>query len=332
MIKKLNIMKIIKVAAGSSIAILLANILGLQNSLSAGIITLLSIQDTKKETLLIAIKRLIAFFLAVGIAYILFENLGYKPLVFGLFLLFFVSLSYLFYLQDGISMCAVLTTHFLIEKSMNLSFIGNEFLLMLIGTLIGILLNMFMPNKIEIIKDDIQLIEKDMKSILSLMALCIIGNGGKNHCSSECKEDCSLQNLLQSLDKHLHRGVNHAYENINNTLLMDTRYYLRYFVMRRNQYEILQRISEQIGFLTTFPKQAEPISEFINEITTHFHENNDVRYLLERSTEIIERFKEEENPITREEFENRAILFMIMKDIENLLKVKRNFIKINKEI
>src|SRR5690554_578863 len=92
---KVDIIKVLKIGLGSSIAILIANLFGLQNSLSAGIITLLSIQDTKKETLLIALKRLFAFGIAIVIAYLLFENLGYEPLIFGLFLVVFVGVSYL---------------------------------------------------------------------------------------------------------------------------------------------------------------------------------------------------------------------------------------------
>lgn len=326
-LNKINLIKTIKIAIGSSIAILIANSLGLQNSLSAGIITLLSIQDTKKETLLIALKRLLAFTLATIIAYLLFENLGYKPYVFGIFLMIFVASSYLFELEDGISMCSVLTTHFLIEKSMDLPFIGNEFLLLFIGTLIAILLNMYMPNKLEVIKNDIQLIEKHIQRILNLMSVCIIGRGCQKD-GLTCKDTCYFSEELIALEKHINNGINRAYHNINNVLLSDTRYYLRYFIMRKNQYDILKRINEQILLLTDSPKQSLPISELIKEVARTFHESNDGEDLLLQLKEMMEKFREEANPVSRDEFENRAVLFMIMKDLENFLRIKQRFSKL----
>ena len=72
-IRRLNYLKIIKIAIGSSIAILIANLFGLKYSASAGIITLLSIQDTKKQTIEVAKRRIVACAFAFLTAYILFN-------------------------------------------------------------------------------------------------------------------------------------------------------------------------------------------------------------------------------------------------------------------
>lgn len=57
--EKEEIIKLIKYVTGSVAAVLLAVILGLDFAYAAGIITLLTIQDTKKETVRIAAKRLV---------------------------------------------------------------------------------------------------------------------------------------------------------------------------------------------------------------------------------------------------------------------------------
>ena len=46
--KNINLIKVIKIAVGTGLAIFIADTFGLNYSASAGIITLLSIQDTKK--------------------------------------------------------------------------------------------------------------------------------------------------------------------------------------------------------------------------------------------------------------------------------------------
>lgn len=64
--KKVDWLKIIKISIGCCFAVFLADWIGLRSATSAGIIALLSIQNTKKETLTIAGKRISAFFYRCG--------------------------------------------------------------------------------------------------------------------------------------------------------------------------------------------------------------------------------------------------------------------------
>ena len=77
--KKVDWLKIIKISIGCCFAVFLADWIGLRSATSAGIIALLSIQNTKKETLTIAGKRISAFFIAVAIAY---GGIIFSPLAF----------------------------------------------------------------------------------------------------------------------------------------------------------------------------------------------------------------------------------------------------------
>ena len=59
--KKPDYGKVMKIAAGAGLAMILAERLGLNYSASAGVITLLSIQDTKKETIRVVVRRLLSW-------------------------------------------------------------------------------------------------------------------------------------------------------------------------------------------------------------------------------------------------------------------------------
>ncbi|MDF2801982.1 MAG: hypothetical protein K0S61_1885 [Anaerocolumna sp.] len=328
-IDKNDIIKIIKIAAGTSLSILIAEFFGLAYSASAGIITLLSIQDTKKETITVALKRIIGFVIAVIIAFALFSTLGYYPITFGIFVLLFILLSYILKISEGISMCAVLTTHFLIEKNMRTDFIINEFLILFIGIIVGILLNLFMPRSLYRVKSQMNKVEEMIKIILEKQANAILV---LEHQNEDCKqEDNSTRAYdvtydLIELNDLLETGLSSAYENMNNTLLMDTRYYIQYFNMRKNQYETLTHMKERINRLSLIPKQAQPIYEFVKKISSQLHEYNNARTLLEELDEMLQNFKEEPNPQTREEFENRAVLLLFMYDVENFLTIKKSFV------
>jgi uncharacterized membrane protein YgaE (UPF0421/DUF939 family) len=323
--KNINFIKIIKIAFGSSFAIIFSNLLGLSYSASAGIITLLSIQDTKKQTLQVAKRRLIACLFAFLTAYVLFQTLGFYTYVFGIFLFIFITGSYLLGIEDGIAMCSVLVTHFLIEKNMRVSFIGNEILIMLIGTITGIVLNLFMPNNTKTIKENIDLVEEKMKNILHLISENILLESGNRVVYEEGKK--ILIKELNDLENTLLIGLSSAYEDLNNTLLSNTKYYIGYFTMRKEQVYYLTQIIEQIGLLTYTPRQAYLISDFIRKIQKQFHEHNNVIELLEELYSIKQKLKEESNPITREEFENRAILYIIFNDLECFLNLKKNFVR-----
>ena len=56
-----NVLKVVKIAGGSLLAMLIAEGLGLNYAASAGVITLLSIHDTKRETIRLMARRMSAF-------------------------------------------------------------------------------------------------------------------------------------------------------------------------------------------------------------------------------------------------------------------------------
>ena len=61
MTQRINWLKIAKTAVGAAIAAAIAYGLGLNYAVSAGIICLLTVCDTRKETLMVTLKRLMAF-------------------------------------------------------------------------------------------------------------------------------------------------------------------------------------------------------------------------------------------------------------------------------
>lgn len=316
LIRNINYLQLLKIAAGSCLAILLADKLGLHYSASAGIITLLSIQSTKKETLLITGKRFLSFLLSVATAALVFHLLGYHAFSFGIFLLVFAGGCYLLKLEDGIAMNAVLTTHFLIEKSVNFYWLSNELALLVIGAGIGILLNLYMPRNTLAIRQDQTMIEEDMKLILNTISSALL---------APTKEILKIQSFL-SLETHLNEALSRAYENMNNTLLSDTRYYIQYMQMRKNQYAILKRTCSHTASIGTVPEQAYKIADFVGHISATFHEYNNAVSLLDRLLEIKSDFKSDPLPGSREEFENRAMLFQILNELEAFLILKKEFV------
>jgi uncharacterized membrane protein YgaE (UPF0421/DUF939 family) len=213
-------------------------------------------------------------------------------------------------------MNSVLTTHYLLAGNVTLSLVSNEFFLLLIGAGIGTVLNLYMPNDVKHIKRMQTILEEDLRSILARMSEYIV---------KESKTDYN-GNCFISLEEHITTGMKYAYANMNNNFLQETQYFINYMQMRKQQYQVLKNIYEKIVTLEVIPIQAKEVANFINNISNSLEESNNVKSLLSDCKQLFMKFQESDLPITREEFEARAVLYMILKDFEYFLKIKEGFV------
>ena len=68
--------KSLKIAIGSGLAIILANLLNLKYEIFAGTITLLTILTTKWETIRLSLYRIATFVFSVAVCFLVFNHLG----------------------------------------------------------------------------------------------------------------------------------------------------------------------------------------------------------------------------------------------------------------
>ena len=221
----------IKIAFATVIAILIAQFLNLNYSVSAGIIAILSVLDTKKSSVLTALQRIASTVLALTIATVLFRIIGFHIIVFGVYLLFYVPLAYRFTLQSGIAPCSVLVTHLLLEKQTSLPWILNELALMMIGAGVAILFNLYMPSKASQIILLREQVETQMKEVLHSFSVTLREGDDRNQ-----------KRLLNELDDQLEKYRQVVYAEFDNQLLDQSTYNIRYFDMRSEQVTILKYI------------------------------------------------------------------------------------------
>lgn len=314
-------MLLIKAGLGSALAIFLANRFNLLYSVSAGIITLLTIQNTRKETLTIAFKRIIGFVIAILLAFTIFNSIGYTVLAFGLFIFIFTAISNLFNLEVGITVNAVLVTHILLEEMMTLPLIINEGLLLLIGMITGILVNSIMPSNKAKIKRDQQVVEEGIRNNLRCLADILDKD-------SQCKktnEDYTTN--FKELNEMINDLLAKAYNDAGNTFINETRYQISYLEMRIIQVRILMDIFESLEDVDVILPQSMEISRYVNKVAEEFAERNNVSELISDLDKLYNYFRNAPLPKSRNEFEQRAVLFNVLRDLEHFLQVKRSFIE-----
>ena len=85
-----NLLHAVKISSAAVIAVLLARALGLENAVSAGIVAVLSVAFTKKETLETARNRFLAFIAALLICALCFYTIGFSLPGFFVYLVLFI--------------------------------------------------------------------------------------------------------------------------------------------------------------------------------------------------------------------------------------------------
>lgn len=315
-IGKAQLVKSLKIAVAAVLAIAVAGELGLQYSASAGIITVLSIQNTKKETLRSARNRALAFLCALVLAYVCYSVLGFTLWAFAMYLFLFALLCLQAGWVEALAMDSVLITHFLTEQNMEPDMIINEVLLFGIGTGLGIAVNLHLHRKQEEFERLANEADEQIKGILHRMSLWL-----PKEDKSDYGADC-----FGELDKALEAAKLCAATNYNNVLWQQSTYELDYIRMREQQSVVLKEIYGNIKRIAYLPKQAEQVAAFLSRVEKDYHKENTVEGLLAELEQFLAAMKEQELPESREEFEARAILFYILMQLKSLLQLKRDFV------
>lgn len=306
----------LKIALAALLAIVLAQELGLQYPTTAGIITVLSIQGTKRETLKTAGKRALAFLCALLLAGGCYGLMGYTVWAFGVYLFLFVLLCLVMNWQEAIAMDSVLVSHFLSEGCF-VPQLGNELLLFAVGAGFGILINLHLRSRGERFTFLSDQVDKQIREILGEMARLL---------AREDAPGCG-ESGFDELKKALQQAEDCAVANYGNALFTRDTYELDYVRMRQQQAVILRAVYDDIREIAYLPRQAGQVAELLEQIRQEYHRYNNVEGLLLRMEELLADMQTQPLPLSREEFESRAVLFYILRQMEELLEVKKRFIK-----
>lgn len=306
-------MKILKYAIGSLAAFIIAEIFHLQYAISTPVITLLTIQNTKKETMTVTINRILSFVVAVILSTITFQLFSYSPLSFGIFILLFSASCVGANLMDGFISSTVLITHIYMNKAIDAQILMNEVAIMIIGISIGVLLNLFMQNEEKEINENQKFIESRLYELL-LDLSSLLNN-----------EESSFSVHRDEMKVLLNETRSKSIENRDNRLIANTTYYIEYVNMRMQQVDILNQIYHSIRHIEAQTQYVEPISKFMIHIGESLDEYNSAEGLLEELEELKIFYEQSELPASRKEFEERAVLYGVIMQLESFLIIKLQF-------
>lgn len=307
-------LKIAKVIVSAFVALLVAQALNLSTPSAAAIIAILSVMDTKKVSLAATGQRLAAAVLALVIGMGIFAVFGFDVMSFGLYLLCYIPLAYLLKVDIGVAPSTVLVIHLWTQQQLTFNLFVNELLLVTIGAGVAILLNWYMPSyrqEIERVREEIE--DKMREVLLKMSGFLTIGNG---------KNDGEV---LQLLKEKLSEAREYVRLEAENHLTKEVTYDYQYFEMRRDQSKLLGIMATNLNEFRWDGEEMAILSEMFKQTAQQLAEQNTASQLIDDIEELLEQFRERPLPQTRREFEKRAQLYQLLRDLKRFVQLKVDF-------
>ena len=307
-------LKIAKVIVSAFVALLVAQALQLSTPSAAAIIAILSVMDTKKVSLAATGQRLAAAVLALVIGMGIFAIFGFDVISFGLYLLCYIPLAYLLKVDIGVAPSTVLVIHLWTQQQLTFELFVNELLLVTIGAGVAILLNWYMPSyrqEIERVREEIE--DKMREVLLKMSGFLTIGNG---------KNDGEV---LQLLKEKLSEAREYVRLEAENHLTKEVTYDYQYFEMRRDQSKLLEIMAANLNEFRWDGEEMAILSGMFKQTAQQLAEQNTASQLIDDIEDLLEQFRERPLPQTRREFEKRAQLYQLLRDLKRFVQLKVDF-------
>ena len=309
--------RVVKTALGTAISIYIADFLNINFGVTAGIVTIITIQGTKRESFKIAIERFLSSAIGLLIADLLFHTVGFSPIVFGLFVLVCMPICLHFKLLQGFMTTVVLVTHMLVIRDASFSSILNEVYILVIGTVVALILNMYMPE----VKEDIEKVKKDIDDGMRI----IISYFGEVMVTGTVFVD--EEKKFRELKESINHFSDLAFKEYNNDLVNASRYRIDLASMKRSQYKVLVRMRKHFHRFFISSDHAHIVADFAKHVAESIGVDDIHNMALKELTEVRDRFAAMPLPQSRVEFESRAMFFQFLNDMEEFLEIKRDFLE-----
>ncbi|KPN89718.1 hypothetical protein AO843_07365 [Lysinibacillus sp. ZYM-1] len=312
----------LKTAIGAAIAIAIAQYFDLASYASAGILTILCVQPTKKKSIHAAYTRLVASIVAMIFAFMSFELFSYQPLTLAGMLILFIPTIVSLKVADGFISSVVIIMHIYAAKSFSMELVYNELALMVIGYGTGIAINMYMPD----IQKELNYYRVKIEELYSKIFLEI---------ASYLRQGDTLWDGYEIIEaiRTLDDAKSLAFKDVENHFTRRKNDYYMYFDMREKQLEIIERVLPKITTLPVIVQEAEIVADFLQDLGGHVHSGNTARHYREKLEQVKHDFSQLPLPQNHEQFIAQAALYQFIEEMDRYLEIKQSFkgLKVKKE-
>lgn len=307
--------RVIKTAIAAILAIYVANYFHLEYVLSAGILAILGVEVTRMKGITKTVARFVASVLGLAFASIIFVLLGFYYWTVAIFILVSFPIMSRFQLKEGIVTSCVIVFHLYGAGEVTPGLIWNEICLLLVGLGSATLINMvYMPKDDREIQQLRETIELNYYHIFNKLAKTL----------RDPSYVWSGAELLEA-EAAIKRGAEISVRNKENRFWDYDSYWSTYFSMRNQQLEAIDDMMEMVAYIHGKLEHSERIAELLEQLAEDTRSEVYVGTVKVKLLQLSEQFRMMELPKTRDEFEIRATLLMLMHEVGRYLDIAQKF-------
>lgn len=307
--------RIIKTAAASLLAILITDALNIPGATSAGLLAILGVDVTRKRSMRSISSRFFASLLGLLLACILFYFLGFYYWVLALYILLAFPMISRANFKEGIVTSSVVVFRVFQGEALGLGVVITQIELLIIGLGSAMVVNLvYMPNS----EGEMTNIRRKVDGLFSVIFSHF------SHTLRDPKHIWDGKELIEA-NREIDKGLEEATRASENQMIHPDGTWNIYFYMRKEQMENIQNMIHQISQvyerLPTGVLTAEIFEQLSHDVVAEEYTGKSERLLLE----LEERFKGMELPTTREEFEVRAAIWQLCRELEYYLNISKKY-------
>lgn len=305
--------RVIKTAVATLTAIYSAMLLQLDNPLSAGILAIMGVDTTRRRGLRTVFARFGASVIGLGVASALFYFFGFHIWVVSIYILLAFPAIARFGFKEGIVTGAVIVFHLFASGVVSWKTVGNEIGLLVIGLGWATVFNLaYMPKEDKTLETLRRDTEESFSAVFAELARflrdpSVIWSGSE----------------MLAAETAIEKGLVVAGRARENRLISQHEPWQLYFHMRRQQLDSIELMMESVAVVSQRVPQALDIAVLFErlsvDVRSDYYEGNTERSL----TKLESVFKGMELPRTRDEFETRAALFSICRELRRFLSIAK---------
>jgi len=158
------------------------------------------------------------------------------------------------------------------------------------------------------------LVEEKLRDVLLRLSYYLKRGDGRNQAQ-----------LVNELDQLLEDALKLVYLDHSDHLFHQTDYHIHYFEMRQRQTRILRNMAQQINTCQLAASESLIVAQLFSKTASQLSQTNPAYNLLNDIESYLEVFRKRSLPKTREEFETRATLLQLFRELEHFIQIKVDF-------
>ncbi len=294
----------------------IAYLFNLRDYLLVGMLGILSISLTKKDTILNGVKRYLDVLLGLLLGTIIFLTFGYVLYSLLIFLVLYILLSYIFKIEIGLIPGLVLVRYVYQIGSFETSALLSEIGMISIALIVAVLINLVYPEfSMKQIRKSLSEIDQMLRDHLFMLSLFLIQ---KDH-------EVEIMKHHQLLNERILIRFEKVEKEDKNLIFSNDHRFLAYLYMRQNQLNYINQMYDAVKHIQVIHPYMEKISIYIKELVSDIGTGDKSGHQQMKLDALKQSFKNEALPETREAFETRALLYQMILMIESMLELKSRF-------